>query len=675
MAWSYRGIPLGFGTTLGFVFDEPVTTFGMRFGTPPGLAASSARPTTQSVTPATNAAATSTTSILDGRGIRHAFEIAMSSTTTGAPEYTVCPASVRSPTPGWGRLGSAGRGSCDRRWASRTSVDSSRLFPSRTWSVHSSPVQYRNRNRPAGSANHPAVLPATRDMPCHPALAPQPTPCLGEDTTLREIGFDGGRAPTASLTDLDPPRAQRESRAPLGPQRAPPRVPATGVAAAAPSPVVRSRSPSGSAWVGRRAPPPPRSTTRRRRPPPCRPRSRPNSHQVEALGERFDGAVLALQQAQAAVADASARIDATRAEVRRIRGLVSQRAASVYRSAASGGSLGTLDVTNVQELLVRNRYAEAQSSQDDALLGRLDDAEAQLATQKADAEQARNAADAQRQQISNAKAQIETANAQEQQLLSKVQGELAQLVAQEQARRAAAALAAARARFSRSVSAQGDGDPQAYPNLPPNGPVAAAAIEFARAQLGKPYLYARVRARTPTTARGSSWPRSAPRASRSPTTRVRSTRCSRTSPWAVCRSAISCSGDRGQRTRRHLRRRRQDPRGRREHAHRAHRPDLGPPHRRRPRHRLSATVGLPPSGSATSRPPPRTAASRRFRSRCSHRRRSHRSRRRCRGRSCRPRGSPATSRTDASIGRRCPRGSLRSRTGRGSHRVSCSHFR
>ena len=215
-----------------------------------------------------------------------------------------------------------------------------------------------------------------------------------------------------------------------------------------------------------------------------------NSHQIEALGERYDGAVLALQQAQAAVADASARIDATRAEVRLIRGFVRQRAASVYRSAASGGSLATLDVANAQELLVRKKYAEAQSSQDDALLGRLDDAETQLATQKADAEQARNAADAQREQISSAKTQIEAANTQEQQLLSKVQGELAQLVAQEQARRAAAALAAARARFSRSVSAQGDGDPEAYPNLPPNGPVAAAAIEFARTQLGKPYLYA-----------------------------------------------------------------------------------------------------------------------------------------------------------------------------------------
>ena len=216
-----------------------------------------------------------------------------------------------------------------------------------------------------------------------------------------------------------------------------------------------------------------------------------NTHQIEALGERYDGAVLALQQAQAAVADTVARLDSTRAEVRLMKNLVAERAASVYRSAASGGSLNELDVTDVQELLVRNKYAEVQSNADDAVLGRLHIAEEQLAAQKADAEQARNAADAQRKQISDAKAQIQQATAQQQQLLTRVQGELAQLIAQERARELAAALAAARARFSRGVvGAQGDGDPGAYPNLPPNGPVAAAAIAFARTQLGKPYVYA-----------------------------------------------------------------------------------------------------------------------------------------------------------------------------------------
>ncbi len=215
-----------------------------------------------------------------------------------------------------------------------------------------------------------------------------------------------------------------------------------------------------------------------------------NGHQLDALGERYDGAVLALQSAEQAVADSSARIAATRAEVRKTRSLVDERAASVYRSAVSGASLDLLDFDNAQRLLTRNRYAAAQASRDDALLGHLTDVQEQLSAQKAAAERDRADAEAQRQQIASAKSQIEAANAQEQQLLSQVQGQLAQLVAQEQARRAAAALAAARARFSPGVRAADNGNPEAFPNLPPNGPVAAAAIAFARAQLGKPYLYA-----------------------------------------------------------------------------------------------------------------------------------------------------------------------------------------
>jgi cell wall-associated NlpC family hydrolase len=215
-----------------------------------------------------------------------------------------------------------------------------------------------------------------------------------------------------------------------------------------------------------------------------------NSHQIEALGERYDGAVLQLQQAETAVADATARIAATRAEMRRVRQVVRDRAASVYRSAASGDSLADLDVANVEQLLIRKKYAEAESSRDDAALSQLTGIRDQLATEQATAERARTAADTQRRQLVDAKTQVERATTQEQQLLKSVQGELAQLVAQEQARQAAAALAAARARFSHGVSAEGDGDPGAYPNLPPNGPVAAAALTFARAQLGKPYLYA-----------------------------------------------------------------------------------------------------------------------------------------------------------------------------------------
>ncbi len=49
-------------------------------------------------------------------------------------------------------------------------------------------------------------------------------------------------------------------------------------------------------------------------------------------------------------------------------------------------------------------------------------------------------------------------------------------------------MARARARFA--PASRDNGSPELFPNLPPPGPAAAAAIEFAREQLGKPYRYA-----------------------------------------------------------------------------------------------------------------------------------------------------------------------------------------
>ena len=92
---------------------------------------------------------------------------------------------------------------------------------------------------------------------------------------------------------------------------------------------------------------------------------------------------------------------------------------------------------------------------------------------------------------------LAAANAQQQRLLGQVKGEIATLVAQEQARREATARAAA----LRTVAPTGragssdpwrsrTGNPELFPNIPAPSARAATAIAFARAQLGKPYRYA-----------------------------------------------------------------------------------------------------------------------------------------------------------------------------------------
>jgi cell wall-associated NlpC family hydrolase len=213
-----------------------------------------------------------------------------------------------------------------------------------------------------------------------------------------------------------------------------------------------------------------------------------NGAQISALSEAYDGAQLRLQQAEQAVADAEAKIAAARAEIQRVRGLVHERAAVVYEEAAAGRSLQSFDVHNGQELNTRNQYADAQAQRDNKLLRRLDDARARLVQQRAAAEQARADAEAERAKIDSARQALEAANAQQEQLLAKTAGELAQLVAQEQARRESAASAQARARFGGGSS--GSGDSGSFPDTPPPSARAATAIAFALAQLGKPYLYA-----------------------------------------------------------------------------------------------------------------------------------------------------------------------------------------
>lgn len=206
------------------------------------------------------------------------------------------------------------------------------------------------------------------------------------------------------------------------------------------------------------------------------------NEKISALGEQFNGAQLRLDQAVVSLAGVQAQIAAAEAEVARIKGLVNQRGASLYRRVLAGRSLDGFDVDDAQQLVTRKRYADAQAEQDQELLGKLADARAELATQRGAAERARAQAADERQQIEDTRASLEATTTQQEALLTKAQGELAALVQQEMERRQAEALALAKSK----LGSGGDGDP----NLPPPGPSAAKAIEWGKTQIGKTYVYA-----------------------------------------------------------------------------------------------------------------------------------------------------------------------------------------
>ena len=238
-----------------------------------------------------------------------------------------------------------------------------------------------------------------------------------------------------------------------------------------------------------------------------------NGAQLDALSERYNGAQYRFEQAQAAATEAQQKLDATTAEVAHLRTLVNERGAELYRGAGQGPT--SLDVSSANSLISSSKYGALAAKHDTKLLDDLRRAERTLRDQQAQAEQAQADAQDEQRAIAKAQAGVEAANAKQEQLLSQVNGEIAQLVAEEQARKEAAALAAAQQRYVDAAAAtaaapapssgngtgagtntgrgsSGGSGPAPAPsaNVPVNGGGASAAIAYARAQLGKPYCYA-----------------------------------------------------------------------------------------------------------------------------------------------------------------------------------------
>jgi len=196
--------------------------------------------------------------------------------------------------------------------------------------------------------------------------------------------------------------------------------------------------------------------------------------EIGAIAEKLHSAEARRDIAQAEALDAEARIQASKAEVARIRDLVEQNLASLYRRSVAGTS-GAFDLGNTNDLLRRGQYAKAQASRDDELLQQLASAQQDLSIRRDDAQRARDSAAAEREEINAVKVAFETSRAEQQALLDKVKGEIAAAIAAERARREAAA----RVKYSRP--------PVSYPNVgSPNGS-AAQAIAFARGVIGSGY--------------------------------------------------------------------------------------------------------------------------------------------------------------------------------------------
>jgi cell wall-associated NlpC family hydrolase len=240
-----------------------------------------------------------------------------------------------------------------------------------------------------------------------------------------------------------------------------------------------------------------------------------NSHRADVLDEQY-------LQAQAAVATANRRIFATQRQISatlvhadQLHRRLGSRAALLYMGAGSNDPIG-IDVTSVQDLGSRAKYGDAAAAQDQRTLDDLKVTNEQLNAQRNDLDHQLSAAHDQQRAAQNARREVAQINDSMQNLLNSTKANIRTLAAKiEQQRRAAAAVAeqariqqlsaqqaAAQAATTQTTGNSGSGSGNSSPNptnisttfanLPAPSGGAAAAVAYARAQLGKPYVYAGV---------------------------------------------------------------------------------------------------------------------------------------------------------------------------------------
>jgi len=229
-----------------------------------------------------------------------------------------------------------------------------------------------------------------------------------------------------------------------------------------------------------------------------------NGRRIDALNEQINSAQIALDEANTAITTAEAQVAAATKKTKELRAELGQRAAALYRGSAVTDGVANLDARNALELNSRKQYTGVAAQREQQLVSQLARAKEELRARKADAEQARNTASAKKDEIQQTKQDLAAGDAKQRSLLSHVNGEIAQLVAQQEIERQQREQAAAQARLlavqtapktttsATSTSTSSTSTATSSTPIPAPSGGASKAIAYAQAQLGKPYCYAGV---------------------------------------------------------------------------------------------------------------------------------------------------------------------------------------
>jgi cell wall-associated NlpC family hydrolase len=245
-----------------------------------------------------------------------------------------------------------------------------------------------------------------------------------------------------------------------------------------------------------------------------------SNNRIDVLDEQYNQTNVRIAQANAGINDAENQIGVARSDMAKLRTVLQGRAAELYTQAGSRSPLPEFDATNVRDLGTIQTYSDVAASHDMSALDALNAARVVLHQREADLKTARDTAQQEANALQSQRSAIVAAQSQQSQLLAKVKGHLSQLVAQQAIENQRAAEAAARAAMIRQANEAaaraniandtttvgttgGTGTtnaPTFNPSPPPSAPNGAqapapnpeaqVAVNTARAQLGKPYVYA-----------------------------------------------------------------------------------------------------------------------------------------------------------------------------------------
>ena len=217
---------------------------------------------------------------------------------------------------------------------------------------------------------------------------------------------------------------------------------------------------------------------------------------ISQLDEQYNEAQLKVQSTRASLAKAQADLAAANARFNQVRSRLSDAAVNAYMHGGNTSTIEQLVQSNGKDLPVRNQYvqtaaADQRSALDDLKAAR-EDLDALKSKLEGSAKNAKAAADG----LAANRSAIEAAVNAQQATLSRVKGDLAQLLAQKQAadaaaaaKKAAAELAARQSAAAQPRSSRGGLTAAPLGPPPPVGHGASAAVSTAEAQIGKPYVY------------------------------------------------------------------------------------------------------------------------------------------------------------------------------------------